>query len=181
MAAGFRRTGAGIELRLRGAEVLALRQLVGELLTLLEEGASAVPSDPLAAFVGIAESAVRPADPALARLLPDAYADDEEAAGDFRRFTEADLRAGKRSSARRVLHSLDEAGSRLTLDDAAAQSWLGTLNDLRLALGVRLEVTGDTSAELDRLGSHHPHARMLSVYGWLGYLQETLVEAVAGP
>ena len=39
--------------------------------------------------------AERPDDPALARLLPDAYADDDEASAEFRRFTERTLRETK--------------------------------------------------------------------------------------
>ena len=67
------------------------------------------PLDDLARLLGqVGETgpATRPDDPVLARLLPDAYADDAEAAGDFRRFTEQELRNGKAAAARTVLATL---------------------------------------------------------------------------
>jgi len=179
---GFRRTRAGIEVRLRAGEAAVLRHLITELLTLLSpEDPPSVPTDPLAARVGIADVVPpTPTDPVLARLLPAGYRDDEEAAADFRRYTEGDLRAAKRSSGERVLADLGGPASRLVLDDEAAQHWLTTLNDLRLALGTTLSVTEDSYEEMARLRPSDPRARLLAVYGWLGYLQETLVTAVAG-
>jgi hypothetical protein len=56
-------------------------------------------------------------------------------------------------------------GGRLALDRDQVDAWLGTLNDLRLVLGTRLEVTEDT--ELD-VPDDDPHAQALLVYGWLG-------------
>ncbi len=179
--AGFRRSRAGIEVKLRSGEAAVLRHLVEDLLELLGGGTTAAPADPLTALVGIIDAVPSPpSDPALARLLPDGYRDDSEAASEFRRYTEGDLRAAKSASARRVLADLAGPGGRLTLDDAGAQAWLATLNDLRLSLGTRLSVTEDTYDELHRLRPSDPRARLLAVYGWLGYLQETLVTAVAG-
>jgi hypothetical protein len=180
--AGFRRTRTGIEGKLRAGEMAVLRHLVRELVSLLESDAApaADSADPLAALVGIPEGVPpTPTDPVLARLLPAGYRDDDEAAAEFRRYTEGDLRAAKRASAERVLAGL-QAGPRLSLDEEAAQAWLGTLNDLRLSLGTTLSVTEDTYAEMARLRPSDPRARLLAVYGWLGYLQETLVTAVAG-
>ena len=42
-------------------------------------------ADDLAAMIGLTENHELPSDPALARLLPDAYSDDPEASGEFRR------------------------------------------------------------------------------------------------
>jgi len=78
-----------------------------------------------------------------------------------------------------VLAALPATGGRVTLDTAAAGCWLGALNDLRLALGTRLEVTEDTYAELDRLPEDSPQAAALGIFAWLGWLQETLVAALA--
>jgi len=181
--AGFRRTRTGIGVKLRAGEMAVLRHLVTELLALLESDVArpAGPADPLAALVGIADVVPpTPTDPVLARLLPAGYRDDDEAAAEFRRYTEGDLRAAKRTSAERVLVGLAAAGPRLSLDEEAARAWLTTLNDLRLSIGTTLSVTEDTYAELARLRPSDPRARLLAVYGWLGYLQETLVTAVAG-
>ena len=137
--------------------------------------------DPLAALVGMPTGPVeRPSDPALARLLPDAYGDDEEAAAEFRRFTEADLRTGKRATASVVLASLApylDRGGKVPLDRAQADAWLMCLNDLRLVLGTRLEVTEDTDLDVPE---DDPRAQPLLVYGWLGWLQESLLASMTG-
>ena len=159
-------------------EADVLSAVAGDLLELLGEGADADP-DPLAAMVGLSDGPVEPPeDPALARLLPDAYGDDDEAATEFRRYTEGDLRAGKRANAGTVLATLAPLtgrGGRLVLDRDEADAWLGCLNDLRLVLGTRLEVTEDT--ELDPRADD-PRAQALQVYGWLGWLQESLLSVL---
>jgi hypothetical protein len=66
-------------------------------------------------------------------------------------------------------------GGRLALDRDQVDDWLGTLNDLRLVLGTRLEVTEDTELEVP---DDDPHAQALLVYGWLGWLQESLLSCV---
>lgn len=167
----------GIEARLDRFEVSLLSSMVNDLLVLLGSGDGEVDpdADPLAALVGLGSGPVtRPPDPALARLLPDAYRDDDAAAADFRRYTETDLRAGKRAQATAVLASLApySEGGRVRLDRASADAWLGCLNDLRLVLGTRLEVTEET--ELDA-APDDPRAQALAVYGWLGGVQEMLI------
>jgi hypothetical protein len=175
----FKRTRRGIESKLDPIEASVLAQLAEELLSLLGD-TDAVPDDPIAAMVGIgADDAHTPDDPALARLLPDAYADDDAAATDFRRYTEADLRAGKRAAATTVLAQLQplvDAGGRLTLDRDEADVWLTWLNDVRLVLGTRLDVTEDMYDE--ELPDDDPRAPVMGVYGWLGWLQESLISCL---
>ena len=89
----------------------------------------------------------------LARLFPDAYRDDEETAVEFRRYTEHSLREAKHANARMALATLDGPGTEHRLTDEEVQAWLGSLNDLRLALGTKLDVTEDwheQAADLDR-------------------------------
>jgi hypothetical protein len=156
-------------------EVQVLAQLATELLGLIEE--PAVSSDPLAALVGMPPGDVDPPeDPVLGRLLPPAYRDDPDAAGDFRRYTDADLRAGKRAAAQVVLASLPEGGGKVTLDRDQCDSWLTCLNDMRLALGTSLEVTEETDPE--DYDQDDPAYQALHVYGWLGYLQESLLSCL---
>ncbi len=69
-------------------------------------------------------------------------------------------------------------GGRLALDRDQVDAWLGTLNDLRLVLGTRLEVTEDTPLELP---DDDPRAQALLVYGWLGWLQESLLSCISPP
>ncbi len=181
MAHGFRRTRHGLEARFSRAEASVLRQLATELVALLETDAPPVPTDPLEALVGIAVGQTqRPADPVLARLLPDAYADDDQAATDFRRYTEPELRAAKRSALRTVATALGTDAAKVVLDPTTAQSWLSALNDLRLALGTRLDVTEDIYDEMESLAADDPRLPQLAVYEWLGGLEDSLVRALAG-
>lgn len=174
----FSNKRTGIEARLDRVEAGVLSSMAADLLELLgssREGEDEVEVDPLVTLVGIATEPVeRPVDPALARLLPDAYRDDDQAAGDFRRYTEADLRAGKRADATAVLASLAPCadGGRIPLDRELAAAWLGCLNDLRLVLGARLEVTEETEFDAE---PDDPQAQALYVYGWLGFVQESLL------
>ena len=131
--------------------------------------------DPLAELVGIDTEAVRPTDPALARLFPDAYTDPEEA-DEFRRFTQRDLRSGKLANVAVALATLDRPNpTQLTADECHA--WLVALNDLRLALGVRLEVTEDAD-RLAELADDSPRGALYVVYDWLTYHQDRLVRAL---
>ena len=175
----FKRRRGVVHAELDAVEAGVLFSVAGDLLELLGAG-EAPDQDPLAAMVGLPSGPVeRPHDPALARLLPDAYGDDDAAATDFRRYTEADLRAGKRADAellRSMVGPLQDRGGRLPLDRAQAGAWLTCLNDLRLVLGTRLGVTEQTEdAELDE---DSPRAQALLLYSWLGWLQESLLGAL---
>lgn len=132
-----------------------------------------------AALLGLSDSTALPEDPVLARLLPDAYPDDAAAAGDFRRYTENDLRSGKVAAAHTVLATLPEAGGQIRLSTDDAQAWLRALNDVRLALGVRLSITEDFQERMARLDPDDPRSAYFWVYDWLTYLQETLVRALS--
>ena len=173
----FRRTVTGrFVLRLDDLEKGLLGSLVAQLADLLAPKAEL---DPMAAMVGIDPWAERSDDPALARLFPDAYSDDDEAASEFRRFTERSLRDLKIANARTALETLARAGQKVTLSDAEAQAWLLTLTDLRLALAARLEIVDD---DWQRPEDDDPQAPNFGVYDWLTYLQESLVQAlIEGP
>ncbi|NUS88441.1 MAG: DUF2017 domain-containing protein [Streptomyces sp.] len=206
--------GGGAVVALDDVEISILRSLAVQLLELIGPGTEPVEGhDPLDAL--FAEGPTKPpADPALARLFPDAYggpgrklgADEEAtaqaASAEFRRYTENDLRARKREDALAVVRGLDalagsEAGSGahtgaeaeaegaeagtgvLELSPEQSRQWLGALNDLRLAIGTRLEVTDeDDGGELLRLPDSDPRKPMVMAYFWLGGLQETLVETL---
>ncbi len=130
-------------------------------------------------MIGLTEDAELPSDPVLARLLPDAYRDDPEASGEFRRYTEQGLREGKAAAARTVLATLPPKGGRVRLSRPEAQAWLRALNDVRLALGTRLEVTDDFDEQVARMNPDDPRAAYVGVYQWLAFLQETLVLALS--
>jgi Domain of unknown function (DUF2017) len=120
-----------------------------------------------------------PLDPVLARLLPDAYEDDIEAAGEFRRYTESSLREAKKYFALTLLETLPPSGGKIRLTGDQARDWLRALNDIRLMFGVRLEVTEDFEEQLAALDPRDPKVAAFEVYGWLGAVQESLVRALA--
>jgi hypothetical protein len=169
----FKRTRRGVEAKVDAVEARVLAQCATELLELLGESEE-TSDDPLAALVGLPPGEVaKPDDPALARLFPDAYGDDPEAAVEFRRYTESDLRAGKRAAASDALLSLQPliaGGGRLVLDRDQVDVWLAWLNDIRLVLGTRLGVTDEPYDE--------PEDELSAIYSWLGWLQESLLSCV---
>ncbi|MEO3978208.1 DUF2017 domain-containing protein [Streptomyces sp. CAU 1734] len=187
--------GGGAAIALDEVEISILRSLAVQLLELIGPGDEPVEgADPLAALFAEGPSEA-PSDPALARLFPDAYEDPAATApqdddgrassAEFRRFTENDLRAGKREDAVAIVRALDtlsvtgedEAVLKLTPD--VSVRWLRALNDLRLTIGTRLEVTDDDEgAGLYRLPDDDPRKPMVMAYLWLGVLQETLVETL---
>ena len=181
---GIKRTRKGVLVSFDEVEASLLRHLVGEVRDLLSDedalpaaavGGSGLPTDAeLAALTGVGGAdRDRPDDPALARLLPDAYRDDPGAAGEFRRLTEASLRRDKVDSAERLLAALPGDGpGEVRLDAETTESWLSTINDVRLALGTRLEVT-EEMAEPD---PEDPDAPAYVVYLWLTELQGVLIE-----
>jgi uncharacterized protein DUF2017 len=127
---------------------------------------------------GLSSSSRKPDDPILARLFPDGYSDDEQASGEFRRYTEGGLRSGKMAAAQTVLDTLPEAGGRVELTAEQAQAWLRALNDIRLALGVQLDVSEDMQAMQERAAQGGPQAAGFWIYDWLSVLQETLIHAL---
>lgn len=188
----FKKTRNGIRLRLDEEEAALARALMEQLLALIagDSGESATSADgadgadgargledELAAALGISERAETPDDPVLARLFPDAYRDDPEAAGEFRRYTEVGLRDAKRAAATAVLATL-RPGQDVLLDDEQTQSWLKALNDVRLALGTRLDITEDWDEQVAELELHDPRYPLFAAYGWLSELQDDLIRVL---
>ncbi|AZS72060.1 DUF2017 domain-containing protein [Streptomyces lydicus] len=186
----------GAAVPLDEVEISILRSLAVQLMELIGPGEEAgeSESDDLLASVFNDGPSEPPADPVLARFFPDAYGgpdlvpdDDVRAASaEFRRYTENDLRSRKREDALALIRALDtlapEGGSaELRLKPDECRQWLGALNDLRLAIGTRLEVTDEEDGgELLRLPDSDPRKPMVMAYLWLGGLQETLVESLMG-
>lgn len=161
----FRRVGADCVASFREDEVRVLRKVAEEVVGLLTDGFDH-------------------SDPVVGRLFPDVYPTLPRESADFRRFTEGDLKTSKIDQAGAVLAALPEDGSgEVRLDPEAAHAWLRAINDARLALGVRLELVDETDIqdELDEAMCDDPSSSrvfQLSVYAYLGYLQESLLDAV---
>ncbi|WP_053913943.1 DUF2017 domain-containing protein [Streptomyces sp. TP-A0875] len=191
--------GGGAAVALDDVEISIIRSLAVQLLELIGPGpAEHVSGDPLAELFAEGPSEP-PTDPVLRRLFPDAYGDpggtpraaeaEEQRAhsAEFRRYTENDLRAGKRENALAVIRTLDalssasagEGGAVLKLSPEESRQWLSALNDLRLAIGSRLEIADEDDSELlFRLPDEDPRKPMVMAYLWLGGLQETLVSTL---
>jgi hypothetical protein len=112
-----------------------------------------------------------PADPELRRLFPPAH-EDPDADAEYRRMTGNQLVSGRA----RALSTVESTLDRKTLSSEEAESWLTVLNDLRLVLGTRLDVTEEMDFDLD---PDDPRTPELAVYAYLSWLQEQLVEAMA--
>lgn len=177
--------GGGVRAWLAAAEASLLRSLVGQIMALVEPEESGVLADPADTELATLEAMVHgpgaeqpPDDPVLARLLPDGYRDDPESAGEFRKYTEPALRSAKYQAARELIDTLPEEGGRIQLTKDQALSWLKALNDVRLALGVRLGVTEEFEEQWSRLKPDDPQWTSFEVYAWLGAVQESLVQAL---
>lgn len=140
----------GVRLRFDEGEVLLLRELLDELEALLEN----------------------PADPALRRLFPPAH-DDPKTEEQYRSLVGDQLVHGRTAAVAVVRETLGSD----TLDSEQADAWLRALNDLRLLLGTRLDVSEEI--DFEHLDLETPRGRDLAVYGYLSWLQEQLVEALA--
>ena len=157
---GFRATATGITIKLKTEDAELLADLAAQLAEL------------------VASRDESTGDPAIARLLPVAYLDNDEDAAEFRRFTEDELADDKVQGALEMAETLRTPAAdgklQLTLDVATAIAWLRTFTDLRLALAARLGVEDPEAAipedEAQRLS--------FAIYYWLGELQWSLVSAV---
>ena len=152
----FRATGDEIVARLDPAEAGVLVLLLDQLEQLLD--ADSVGEDPV-----------------LRRLFPDGHRGDAGIAADYREMTESALRSGKTDDLATVRASLPDGGGELRLDPEQADAWLRTSNDLRLALGTRLDITEDTEPPDDVTSEDE---QQLAVYYWLTGLQGSLVDAL---
>ena len=193
--------------------------LTAQLLELLGEGSlnADIESDPLFQMMGLGASEQPPEDPVLRRLLPSAYKD-QKSASEFRRYTEHGLREKKRAHAHLVYEALtptdddwsadqpiDRGSIEVSILEPEAMAWLGALNDLRLALAVRLGIskefderdqktqkvpTGPGDADSHEKADLHkkyelmtdsdPMKAVYAVYSWLGWLQQSLLEVLMG-
>ena len=173
------------------AEANVIANLASQVVELLRDrnGEQVAGTDPLVSELGLGGHSQPPEDPVLQRLLPDAYRDDPDDSAEFRRFTESALSSAKVANAETVLASLAAGGLDL-LDESESpveielgpdevQAWLRTLTDIRLSLAVRLGIETEEDAMLLENSSDPARVAMGELYDWLGYVQETLVQALS--
>ena len=177
MTYGFQRTATGrVVLRVDDVERGLLMSVARQVMDLVRPVEASPDQDPLAAQVGWVDGDVGISDdPAVARLLPDAY-DDPDDARDFRRFTENDLRQAKMQHAMTVVEEIEHSGEKVSV--GSPDSWLGLLNDARIAIGTRIQISEDNHEELVGLRDDDPRSGLFHVYDWLTFLQESLVRCM---
>jgi len=164
---------------LEPAEASLIADLVDQVRQLLAGRRAEAPSDPLAQLTGMTLGPdSKPTHPAVARLLHDFPAEDAQLSSGLRVLHEPELIAAKDAAAVKLLDSLPRGGGPVRLDDDAAQAWIAALNDVRLALGVRLEITEDDTPPPGVDDTESPQAAMYATYRWLSAVQDSLVSAM---
>ena len=177
MTYGFQRTATGrVVLRVDQVERGLLMSVARQVMDLVQPAEASLDQDPLAAQLGWVDGDVGISDdPAVARLLPDAY-DDPDDAREFRRFTENDLRQSKMQHAMTVVEEIERSGEKVAV--TSTDSWLRLLNDARIAIGTRIQISEDNHEELAELPDDDPRSGLFHVYDWLTFLQESLVRCM---
>jgi hypothetical protein len=160
MSGPFTQTKDGLAVLLDEPEADLLRQVVTEIRTVVE-----APDRPDFAI----------------RLFPPAYVDDDEAQTEYADLMTEDLTRGKLAAFSAVEASLARGRRKrrnwtVRLSAEESEAWLGVLNDARLTLGTKLDVTEEDSTSAIDAAAPDAHAR--AVYHWLGWLQENLVESL---
>ena len=178
-----RRSRGRISVALTEDEKYVVRSLAGgvaDMLGVAEAGDDA--ADPLEAMVGVSHEAVAPPeDEALQRLLPDAYPEDDKASAEFRRLMDIDLRRQKSAALATMVDELTAAqdGAAVSLTQEQAAGWVQAINDVRLVLGVRLDVQEDSYDEWAQMTADDPRLPLVLAYELTTYLQQELVEALS--
>lgn len=176
--------GPKLRSELDAHEAAVLRALVGSVLELLADRQASAPQDDLTALTGLrVGNTTAPSDPALARLLPDFHRPESgspDAAranvnGALRSLHEPEIVDAKLAAGSVVLQTVPEHGGRVVLTKEQADAWLAALNDIRLALGAKLDVDPDTP---DHLDPDDPRGAHLDVYHWLTWMQDSLLQAM---
>jgi Domain of unknown function (DUF2017) len=149
--------GYAVRVRLEEHEADVIRNLVTEMRAMLESG--------------------RAGDPVMERLFPRAYTQesDEQA---YKELLGSDLESSKKEALDTLAQSIGESGSvDSPLSAEQAGEWLAALNDIRLAIGTRLDVSEETmSQELDPEDEKSP---AMAVLHWLGWVQESIIDRIS--
>jgi len=110
-------------------------------------------------------------DPSVRRLFPTAYANDPERDREYQQLVRDELLEHRLDT----LSTLAETAGATTLDEAQLTAWLTAMNDLRLVLGTRLDVSED----LREVDADDPDVAAYAVYDYLGYVVSEAVDALA--
>lgn len=169
----------GVQILFDVEEASMLNQLVHQLILLIQSHSSMVlDPDPLFASLEVGGSDEIPTDPALARLFPDAFDDEDEAAA-FRRVTEQGLINRKLQDAMRVVSDIghtDEAEFEpvgVVIDTASFPAWARTITAVRLAIAARIGL--ESAEDHARLVDDDVTRGTVLVFDWLAALLEAVL------
>lgn len=158
MIVAGRRGGEGVRLVLEAEEAMLLSELADQVDSVLLLGSDE--------------------DPALGRLLPNAYPDDVDAAHEFTRYTRGSLVDGKRQAAQAVRDATGATEGKelveIELDESQAWSWLTFLTDLRLILAERVGIGEEGTPDEDEQRDDYLRA----AYEWAGFVQGSMLEVL---
>jgi hypothetical protein len=150
MKARVRRTRDGsFELRIPEEERGLLRSLLPQLRELLTAGD----------------------DVSLRRLFPPAYANDAERDAEYQSMVHDELLERRLAALDRV----EETLSATRVDEQQLLGWMGAINDIRLVLGTRLDVSED----MDPIDADDPEAPAFAVYDYLTWLLGQIIDALS--
>lgn len=113
-------------------------------------------------------------DPAVARLFPAAYRDDPLRNLEY----ETSLGGAPRSGKLQALDTVERTANARALSEEDFLTWLGVVNDLRLVLGTRIEVTEESTEEDFAAGGPRD---AYHVYQFLGWVQQEMLFALGEP
>jgi Domain of unknown function (DUF2017) len=114
-------------------------------------------------------------DPAVSRLFPPAYPDDPLQNLEF----ETNLGASPRSGKLEALDAVERTANASTLTEDELLAWIGVVNDLRLVLGTRIEITEEATDE--DFPADDPRYETYRVYQFLAYLLQEMLEGIGAP
>ena len=114
-------------------------------------------------------------DPAVARLFPQAYPDDPMRSIAFERVAADDL---QRDRVARFDVLAKTAGARWLTEEQLLE-WMRAINDARIVLGVRLDVTEEMTP--DDVADDPERATTFRTYAYLSAVLEAIVQALGDP
>lgn len=176
--------GPRLRTKLAPQEAAVLRGMVSSVSEMLAQRAADAPTDELSELTGLRTGhSSAPEDASLGRLLPDFHRLDQpaqeeagpDAAAALRSMHEPHIIDAKRAAAAVVLQTCPAEGGKVNLIPEQADAWLAAINDVRLSLGVMLDIGPQTP---DVLPDDDPKAGHLGVYQWLTFVQDSLVQAL---
>jgi hypothetical protein len=112
-------------------------------------------------------------DPVLERLFPVAYPEDEARQAEYGLLVRSELLESHLAA----LTTLEETVDAERLDEERVLAWMRALNQVRLVLGVRLQIT----EEGDERPTDPSDARAapFAIYDYLTWLQDEIIDALA--